>query len=359
MRAPYRYLLAATVGALIVMGVDMLGFGPGSTTGPSRLVASSGLAAQAIYSRSASSVLEVTVDLSATTTSPNDNYYGSGFVIDRWRHVLTNYHVVAKARRVYVTLPDQHRLVARVIGKDPSDDLAVLSVSGSEPLGRPLVFGNSQKLRVGDPVLAIGNPLGLSRSASTGLVSALNRELQAPNDYVVSNVIEFNASLDHGSSGGPLFDAQGKVVGITSAIAAEGSRFGFAISSYTIGRVLPQLLKGDRAWHAWMGVLIEDITPALAGSLNLPATGALVASVTTNGPAASAGIHAGTRKVVVSGQHYAIGGDLIVAVDGQVITNSVDLSSIIAAHRPGDVIRLRIWRHSQIHTVTIRLGTRH
>lgn len=357
MRRPYRYVLAATVGALIIMGVQLLGLGPGATTSakPSYRTAPSGFSVLAVYNHSSASVLEVSASRSAAANA-QDDYYGSGFVVDKHRHVLTNYHVIAKARRVYVTLPNQHRLVARIIGKDPSVDLAVLSISGSESLGRPLKFGDSRKLREGYPVIAIGNPLGLSRSISTGVVSSLNRELPAPNKYMISDVIEFDISIDHGSSGGPLFNAKGEVVGITNAIAAEGSQFGFAISSRTIQKTLPQLLAGSKARHARMGVKILGITPALAGSLNLPATGVLVVSVAPRGPAAKAGLLGGEKKASVSGRNYITGGDLIVAVDGQTIALPADLSSIISSHKPGDTITLRFWRNSRIHTLSLRLG---
>jgi S1-C subfamily serine protease len=287
---------------------------------------------------------------------------GSGFVLDDEGYVLTNAHVVEGAKEAGVRFTEESSLVeAKVVGSDLSTDLALLKIDPDEaPKLRPLALGDSSKLRVGDPVIAIGNPFGYSRTVTTGIVSALQRQISAPNNFQIDDVIQTDASINPGNSGGPLIDARGQVVGINSQIATGGANgsvgIGFAVPVNTAKKIVPQLKKDGKVERAYLGVTTTTVTEQLAEDLNLPVEeGALVQDVVDDGPADDAGLRAGRTEV---GQGLRVGGDIIVKVDGQDIARNSDVADAILDNRPGDEIELEYFRGDDRKSLTVKLGER-
>jgi len=329
---------------------------------------SRGMSVNEIYQRSAPGVVRVTATTSTTATdsfggvSPSSQAIGSGFVIDKAGHIVTNYHVVRGADRVTVSFSDRDTLRAKVVGVDPSTDVAVLLVDTSANALRPLPFGNSDDLKVGDPVVAIGNPFGLDRTATSGIVSALQRLISAPNNFTIDHVIQTDAPINHGNSGGPLIDAHGKVIGVNSQIetgdiATGNVGVGFAVPSNTVKEVVAQILRTGHVDHAYLGIVGDAVDSSLADKYNLPsATGVLVEKVASGSGAAKAGLHGGHTNVVVAGETYVLGGDIIVTVDGKKIASIEELRDTIAAHKPGDKVELVVYRKASKTSVTVTLG---
>ncbi len=290
---------------------------------------------------------------------------GSGFVIDHSGHVLTNAHVVDGAQKIEVTLGNtdtSQPLSAQVVGKDDSTDVAVLKVSAPSDQLHPLALGDSSQLQVGDPVVAIGNPFGLDRTVTSGIVSALQREIKAPNGFTINNVIQTDAAINPGNSGGPLIDSQGQVVGITSQIESNGGNgnvgIGFAVPIDTVRQVAQELIANGSVQHAFLGISGTDVTPQLAGVLNLGVSqGALVQTVVPNGPAAKAGVKGGNASVSIGGQRVRAGGDVITEIDGKTMTGMDDVANAISQHKPGDQVQLTLVHGGQKRTVTVTLGT--
>jgi S1-C subfamily serine protease len=286
---------------------------------------------------------------------------GSGFVLDRQGYILTNAHVVEGASKVQVSFDDGGDLIdAKMVGADPSTDLAVLKIDPKETKLRPLRLGDSEQTDVGDPVVAIGNPFGYSRTVTTGIVSAKQRRIDAPNGFQIDNVIQTDAAINPGNSGGPLLDAQGRVIGINSQIATGGSQgsvgIGFAVPVNTAKTVVPQLKRNGKIDRAYLGITSARITEDIARELKLPsAEGALVQDVVPDGPADKAGIRGGGNTV--AGQ-LAAGGDLIVELDGRKVTNPNDIAAAIADNKPGDRVRVRFLRGGKQREATITLGKR-
>ena len=282
---------------------------------------------------------------------------GSGFVVDENGTILTNAHVVDGANRVTVRFTEDGDPVdAEVLGVDTSTDLAVLKVDpGDVDRLDPLPLGDSSKVQVGDPVVAIGNPFGFTRTVTTGIVSALQREIQAPNGFPIRNVIQTDASINPGNSGGPLLDADGRVIGINSQIATGGGQgsvgIGFAVPVNTAKSLLPQLREGEAIERAYLGVQMTEVTEDAATQLDLPTqSGALVTAVTPGGPAADAGLR-GARGAALSG-------DVIVKVDGQEVETPDDVSAAIGQKRPGDTVEIEYLRGGERRTAEVELGTR-
>ena len=282
--------------------------------------------------------------------------------MDKSGHIVTNYHVVEGADTIRVSFSNQDTLDATVVGVDPSTDLAVLKVDASARALTPLPIGDSEHVAVGDPVVAIGNPFGLERTVTSGIVSALQRRVTAPNGFAIDHVIQTDAAINHGNSGGPLFNARGEVIGVNSQIETGGQNggnvgIGFAVPSNTVKSVIAQILATGRVEHAYLGVSVREITPELAQQFGLPVdTGVLVDEVKPGTGAAVAGLRGGTRNVVVAGESYRLGGDLIVAVDGKRIVTGDQLREVIAAHQPGDQLTLKVYRGQAERTVTVKLG---
>ncbi|HEX5983629.1 MAG TPA: trypsin-like peptidase domain-containing protein, partial [Solirubrobacterales bacterium] len=249
---------------------------------------------------------------------------GSGFVIDKEGHMLTNHHVVEGAENVNVKLGDsEETFEAEVVGTDPGMDLALLKVDAPEDVLHPLRLGRSGELEVGDPVVAIGNPFGLERTVTSGIVSALQRQIQAPNGFAISKVIQTDAAINPGNSGGPLINAGGEVIGINAQIATGGTSngnvgIGFAIPIDTIRQELEELKETGEVRHAYIGIQGGTVTPDLAKALNLPVEhGVLVQSVVSDGPADKAGLKAGNTSATIDGEEVRLGGDIITEVDGK------------------------------------------
>jgi S1-C subfamily serine protease len=293
---------------------------------------------------------------------------GSGFVLDHEGHILTNAHVVDGASKVEVTLGNQDTsspVSATVVGKDPSTDVALLKVSAPADQLHPLTLGNSSATQVGNPVVAIGNPFGLDRTVTAGIVSALQRQIKAPNGFTIDNVIQTDAAINPGNSGGPLIDANGQVIGINSQIESPNGGgnvgIGFAVPIDTVRQVANQLLQGGSVQHAYLGISGTDLTPEMAQVLNLPVqSGALVQAVTPGGPAAKAGVKGsnGNATVNVGGQRIQAGGDVIVAIDGKPVNSMTDVINDISTKQPGDTVQLSLVNGSQKRTVSVTLGNR-
>jgi S1-C subfamily serine protease len=315
------------------------------------------LTAEQIYRRDAPGVVQIT----ATDASSGAESLGSGFVIDKAGHIVTNFHVVRGATKVLVSFSGKDQLAGTLAGVDPSTDIAVLKISTQASALTPLELGNSDAVSVGDTVYAIGNPFGYVRTLTSGIVSAVQRQIKAPNSLTIDNVIQTDASINHGNSGGPLLDSAGRVIGVTSQIYSENSQqgnlgIGFAVPVNTVRNIAAQIISTGKVLHAYLGVATTPITKQLAQLYSLPSSGLLVGSVDANGPAKKAGLVGGSTNVVVQGESYSVGGDVIVAVDGARVSAFDQLRNAIARKKPGDTIKLGIVRNGSKKSVTVRLG---
>jgi S1-C subfamily serine protease len=288
---------------------------------------------------------------------------GSGFVIDKAGHIVTNYHVVKDAKSVQVSFSNGENVKAKVVGWDPSSDIAVLEVQTHSRAFTPLRWGDSDAVQVGDSVVAIGNPFGYTRSVTAGIVSALDRPLTAPNDFSISHAIQTDAALNHGNSGGPLLDARGEVIGVNSQISTGNTGqqgnlgIGFAIPSNTVRNVVAQIIENGQVEHASLGIRAQELTPSISQLFRLPVErGLLVASVEPGSGAEKAGVHGPTNDVVVAGTSWSLGGDIIVKVDGVSVPTADKLGDIIADHKPGDTIALEVYRGDSEKTIEVTLG---
>jgi putative serine protease PepD len=328
----------------------------GTTTTVVTDVASSGQAQQAadtsalsinsIYQKTYQGVVDITVDSTAGPSSPfgfgfggtqSTQAEGSGFVYDSSGDIVTNEHVVAGATSITVKLWNGKTFTGHLVGSDDSTDLAVVHISAPSSLLHPLTLGDSSAVLVGDPVVAIGSPFGLPETVTSGIVSALHRSIDSPNNFTIADSIQTDAPINHGNSGGPLLNAQGDVIGINAQIQSDSGGsdgVGFAIPSNTVKSVVSQIASGKTVSHAYFGVSVQDsTTPA----------GAELAQVFPGTPAAKAGLKAG---------------DIVVKLDGKSIGSESDLSAVIAAKKPGDKMTVTYVRLSRPHTVTVTLTTR-
>jgi S1-C subfamily serine protease len=285
---------------------------------------------------------------------------GSGFVIDKRGDIVTNDHVVQGAKDVRVGFSGGASYPAKVVGSDPSTDIAVVRVKAPSSVLRPLLFADSS-VEVGDPAYAIGNPFGLERTMTAGIVSATGRDIQAPNGLVIANAIQTDAPINHGNSGGPLLDRVGQVIGINSQIQGgtvdANVGVGFAIPSATARSVSEQLIATGHAEHAWLGVEVATIDPSVARIVRgLPAHGVLVVKVVKGSPAAKAGLKAATQQVTVNGTSTFVGGDAIVAAEGKSVSSTAQLGDIVALQKPGDALKLKVVRSGKARTVVVTLG---
>ena len=371
-RRPLISPLSAIVAGAAIVGVlagatIALAFDGGSGTdaagttviapAPSR--AAHALSPEAIYRNDAPGVVVITD--TQTQNVQKMRVLGSGFVIDKAGDIVTNEHVVANGSDVTVGFSAGATYSAKVLGTDASTDLAVIRVDAPRSALRPLKLADSDQVQVGDTVYAIGNPFGLDRTMTAGIVSALGRDIQAPNGLSIPKAIQTDAAINHGNSGGPLLDTRGAVIGINDQIesgAVDGNvGVGFAVASNTIRATVPHLIATGHAPHAWLGVEVAQIDPQVAAAAgSLPAQGVLVVAVVKRSPAARAGLKAGTRQVTVDGQSALLGGDVIVSADGKPIRSPSQLSSLVSAHSPGDTIRLEAVRNRHERTVQVKLG---
>jgi S1-C subfamily serine protease len=286
---------------------------------------------------------------------------GSGFILDKQGHILTNYHVVANARKIEVQTHDKHRYAAQMIGSDRLHDLALLQITASNLV--PAVLASSHDLQVGQQVYAIGNPFGLSGTMTSGIISAI-RSVRGPQGAPIENAIQTDAAINPGNSGGPLLNSQGEVIGINSMIAQNGAEqnagIGFAIPIDTAKAVLNDIQKYGHARRPSLGIRTLAIGPDLAQQMGLPAEyGILIEKILPGGAADRAGLHGGNQTAYLGNEQISIGGDLIVAIDGQQITNSQDLAEIMDEHQPSDTITVTFYRGRRKMTARVTLGESH
>jgi putative serine protease PepD len=304
----------------------------------------SALSPHDVYAKAKDSVAYITAQVSQSSGGPfgqtqTGTATGSGFVVSADGYVVTNAHVVDGATAVKVKIGDGKTLDARVVGEDTSTDLALLKVNASGLT--PLTLGDSSAVQVGDPAYAIGNPYGLDRTLTTGVISALQRQISSPSGYTINDVLQTDAAINPGNSGGPLFNTAGQVIGVNSQIETSGSGadgqggnvgIGFAIPSNTVKSVVDQLMKSGKVAHAYLGVSSQD------GS-----GGAQIASVAGGSPAARAGVQPG---------------DVITSIDGKPVDGASALTSVVDAHKPGDTVQLVVERNGGRQTLHVKLGQR-
>jgi S1-C subfamily serine protease len=373
-------LSAAVAGGAIALGGAWLLGGLGSSTTTIERVVQPGTPValkteplnwvNRIYQREAGGVVQITSESVVETPSifgtqrEVQRALGSGFVIDKDGHILTNYHVVAGARSVRVSFSNRDNVKAEVVGQDPATDVAVLKVDEQPSALDPLPLGNSATARVGDPVVAIGNPFGFERSVTTGIVSALQRQINSQQPGTeIDHVIQTDAAINHGNSGGPLLDDQGRVIGINTAIFTGSSAeqgnvgIGFAIPINTVKKVASELIKNGEVERGFLGVSVAPITSRLSNIFRLPvAHGLLVQSVEPGSAASKAGLRAGKQRVVLAGKSYVMGGDVLTAVEGKAVNSYEALSQAISSQKPGDEVTLSIYRNGKRMTLTAKLG---
>jgi putative serine protease PepD len=349
-------------GALALVGAAALGIG-GATTTVEQLDASGAgspaafersgapqgaLSVNDIFRRDAPGVVQVTSTQVVKTNDPfSDPFFGfgpqtqkqtalgSGFVLDKAGHIVTNYHVIANAQKVEVSFSNSDNMKAKIVGADPSTDIAVIKVDAPASVLHPLSLGDSSSVQVGQAVVAIGSPFGLPETVTAGIVSALHREMTAPNNFTIADSIQTDAAINHGNSGGPLLDLRGEVIGITSQIQSEGGGndgVGFAVPSNTVKSIASQLISNGKAEHALLGVTPADT-----------ANGVRIATVKSGSAADDAGLKEG---------------DVITAVGSTEITSSAQIRAIIAGKQPGDALTLTIRRDGSTKTVHVTLGSR-
>jgi S1-C subfamily serine protease len=282
---------------------------------------------------------------------------GSGFIIDKAGHVLTNYHVIADARQVEVTLHNRKKYRATIVGTDRSHDLAVIQIKA--PDLAPMVLGDSRNLQVGQKVYAIGNPFGLSGTLTRGIVSSI-RSVQEPDGMTIDEAIQTDASINPGNSGGPLLNWHGEVIGINTMIASnvgQSAGIGFAIPINTAKAVLNDLVTLGRVRRPALGIRTIPISPELAEQMGLAADyGLLIVQVVQGGSAERAGLRGGNERAYLGNMPITVGGDLIVAINGQDVQSQQDLSQMMNSHRAGDSVRVTIYRGKKKMDVTVTLG---
>jgi putative serine protease PepD len=287
---------------------------------------------------------------------------GSGFVIDKAGHILTTSRVVGQTRLVQVSFSGNDQMRAHIVGVDAATGVAVLQIDTHSRALSPLPLGRSDVVQVGDLVVAIGNPLSRTRTATAGIVSAVQRTVDPTmSAAALAHAIETDAAINHDNSGGPLINAQGAVIGVNAPEAADqptnGRSMGFAIPIDNVKAAVAQLIHDGKVEHAYLGVSALPLTPAVARTFNLPSPrGLLVQAVVRGSGASKAGLRAGSTAVVVAGETYRVGGDIIVAADGVPIVTEAQLREVIQARAPGDPIRLEVWRSHKKVSVLVTLG---
>jgi S1-C subfamily serine protease len=295
-----------------------------------------------------------------TSLGFEDYSQGSGFIYSNDGYILTNYHVIEDADEISVTFTNGNITEATIVGSDPYSDIAVLKVNRPPETLTPVVLGNSSALIVGELVVAVGNPYGLSGTITAGIISQVGRELSSPGGYNIIDVIQLDAAINPGNSGGPLVNMRGEVIGINTAIVTGSTGLGFAIPSDTIKRELPSLLATGEYIHSRVGISGNTVNPEIAEIIGLNYTyGILISEVAPGGPAENAGLRGGDRTERIGGLLYVIGGDVIIGVDGFIMRNFNDFSVYLERNTtPGTVISLTIIRNNQKLTLNVTLGKR-
>jgi putative serine protease PepD len=316
-----------------------------------------------VYRAARDSVVEITVAGASEDTpfeGPEPRGQGSGFVYDARGHVVTNAHVVDNGEQFTVAFRDGSRHDATLVGADPSTDLAVIKVDAPASKLKPLRLADSDALRVGDPVVAIGSPFGLEQSVTSGIISALGREMVAPNNFGIDDSIQTDAAINHGNSGGPLLNTRADVIGINAQIRSESGGndgVGFAIPSNTVRDIAGRLISGGSVEHAYLGVQSQAIDEAAAEALDIP-RGAMITEIVPGTPASRTNLRAASGERTIQGEVYATGGDVITEVNGRRVDSADALRREIDSRKPGDRIRLTVVRDGDERTVEVRLGER-
>ena len=342
-----------------------------STSQPTTFRPGQSLSIGEVYKRSAPAVVQITATGNSNPfgSESQPRALGSGFVFDKAGYIITNYHVIAGAGSIQVTFSNNQNIDATLVGSDPSTDIAVLKVNTTASALTTLTLGDSDRVQVGDAVVAIGNPFGLNRSVTAGIVSALQRQITAPadaagNQYAIDHVIQTDAAINHGNSGGPLLNARGEVIGVNAQIETGGASqgnvgVGFAVPSNTVKNVAGQLIETGKVEHPAIGVVVQQLTQDVAEEFRLPVTsGVVVEEVQPGSGAAKAGLKGGTTDVTVAGESYRLGGDIIVAANGMPVKDLASLRDIASDLEPGDTITLEIYRGEVKRTIDVKLGRR-
>ncbi|MBP7866904.1 MAG: trypsin-like peptidase domain-containing protein [Acidobacteria bacterium] len=284
---------------------------------------------------------------------------GSGVVMDNEGHILTNHHVIKNADYIQVTLADKSKYKAEVRGIDAVNDLAILKINAPKELLTPIPLGTSRNLRVGQKVYAIGNPFGLSRTMSAGIISSLGRSIKSNSGFVIDGVIQTDAAINPGNSGGPLIDSQGKMIGLnTSIFTTHGGNIGigFAVPVATVVRVGNDLIREGRVRRPWIGIHGIDVTPDLARYLNLPEeNGVLVEYVDPGSSAARAGVRGGNTRALLGRMRLIVNGDFIVQVDGRPVTSNADLAGYLLNLSPGETVKMNLYRNGRKVEISVPL----
>jgi S1-C subfamily serine protease len=321
-----------------------------------------------IYARRRAGIVSITSTVPSSATVPgtpgDSTATGSGVVIDTDGHILTNDHVIAGATKVRVEFSSGRTVTAKLVGTDPSTDVAVLDVDVPASQLSPVPLGDSSKLRVGDPVMAIGDPFGYDGSASAGIVSGLDRSIEAPNGFTITGAIQTDAAVNHGNSGGALLDAKGELIGIPDQIADSGVNanvgVAFAVPSDTAKRIIAGLEANGKVEHAWLGVTTASVDATVGSLPGVGASkGALITGVVNGGPADKAGIAGGTRAANDEGSPICVGGDVVTALGSTRITSASDLQNAVDAQKPGATVSLTVVSPGgQSRSVDVTLGSR-
>jgi len=318
-----------------------------------------------VYDKVADSVVNVT-----STAVQMDFFFnafptqgsGSGSIIDTKGHVLTNHHVVANAQKLEVTLADESKWQAKLIGSDPDSDLAVIKIDAPKEKLKPITLGDSKNLKIGQKVLAIGNPFGLERTLTTGIISSLGRTIRSESGTLMEDIIQTDAAINPGNSGGPLLSSEAEMIGINSAIITPSGGsvgIGFAIPVNTAKRLVPELIAKGYVTYPWIGATLMSLSPDVAKYLKLPVErGALLAEVVKGGPADKAGLKGGNRKIQVGNTVVVVGGDVVVKSDQHDVKSNDELIRYIREKKPGDTLLLRIIRKGKQEDIKVTLGER-
>jgi len=319
----------------------------------------------AVYEKAADGVVNVTsiaVQMDFFFNAFPTQGAGSGSIIDTKGHILTNHHVVANAQKLEVTLADGSKWPAKLIGSDPDNDLAVIKIEAPKEKLKVIPMGDSKNLRIGQKVLAIGNPFGLERTLTTGVISSLGRTIRSDVGTLIEDVIQTDAAINPGNSGGPLLNSDGEIIGINSAIISPSGGsvgIGFSIPVNTAKRVIPELIAKGYVTYPWIGATIQPLIPEVAKFLKLKVErGAMIAEVVKGGPADKAGIRGGTQRIQVGNMIIMVGGDIVVKADQHDTKTHDELIRYIREKKPGDTITLKVVRKEKFEEVKVTLGER-
>jgi S1-C subfamily serine protease len=375
-------LLSAVIGGVIVAAVFALLLVTGVIGGSETVVRGGGVVATTanasgrsmtvgeIYKQTSPGVVSIRAQVTSGSQDPLGGQSegvatGTGFVVSKDGYIVTNDHVVnGHQGDVKVTFNDEKTVTGKVIGEDPSSDVAVVKVDPDNHKLEPLALGDSGKVAVGDPVVAIGSPFGLDQTATTGIISALQRTIKAPNNFQIDNVLQTDAAINPGNSGGPLLNDRGQVLGINSQIATGSgggnTGIGFVVPINRVKAIIPQLEKHGKVQYAYLGVTTQDLPSEISGKVKLGTdSGAVVVCVVNGGPADKAGLSAGgSSSIQSSGGSFNIDADIVTKIDGTDVKSSTDVQAAVLKKKPGDTVEIKYVADGKDKTVKVKLGSR-